>query len=150
MDGFVEIPGYPGYKANRNGQILGKLGTVLKPADNGIGYQQVFIYIDGVKKTMKVHRLIAATFIPNPDVLPEIDHIDNDKTNNGVDNIRWITHRDNVNRRDYVLNAKGYCWHKTSWQVQYSIEGKRHTKRFKIEADAIAYVEKLKIDYPRF
>jgi len=150
MDVFVEIPGCPGYKANRNGQILGTLGRVMKPQNNGTGYHQVMICIDGVQKHMYVHRLVAATFIPNPNNLPAIDHIDNNPKNNNVDNLRWITNADNCNRQDRIVNAKCYRWDKYSWRVQYSIEGKEHSKSFKIEADAIKHVAYLKEHYPRF
>ena len=44
-----------------------------------------------------VHRIVAELFIPNPDNKPEIDHIDTNKINNRVDNLRWVTRKENLN-----------------------------------------------------
>jgi len=51
----------------------------------------------GLNKT--VHRLVAKAFIPNPEGLPEIDHIDGDKTNNVVENLQWISHVENNRKK---------------------------------------------------
>lgn len=56
------------------------------------GYKQVAI----LKQSFRVHRLIAETFIPNPDNLQQVDHIDGNKTNNNVSNLRWCTAKQNV------------------------------------------------------
>lgn len=48
-------------------------------------------------RTVKVHRLVASAFLPNPDNLPVINHLDEDKTNNRVDNLEWSTTRSNIN-----------------------------------------------------
>lgn len=47
-------------------------------------------------KTLKVHRLVAETYIPNPNNLPFINHIDGNKLNNDVSNLEWVTHKENV------------------------------------------------------
>ena len=52
-----------------------------------------------------VHRIVAEAFIPNPNNLPTIDHIDGDKTNNHVSNLEWVTHRENC-RRYHAKNSK--------------------------------------------
>ena len=50
-------------------------------------------------RTYRLHRILARHFLPNPDDLPEIDHIDRDKTNNTLDNLRWVSRSENVRNR---------------------------------------------------
>ena len=70
---------------------------ILKPYKNQRGYLMVSIRHAGIQKTMQVHRLVANAFIPNPDNLPEVNHKDEDKTNNCVDNLEWCTTEYNCN-----------------------------------------------------
>lgn len=69
-----------------------KTGKVIKPCDNGIGYK--YVKIKG--RNHYVHRLVAFAFLPNPQNLNEINHIDEDKSNNHIDNLEWCTHAYNV------------------------------------------------------
>lgn len=67
--------------------------------DKKYGYRQVrsgFGAGTGKQYTIKVHRAVALAFVPNPDNLPDIDHINNDKTDNRADNLQWLSHRDNL------------------------------------------------------
>lgn len=94
---FKDIPGFPGYKVNENGVIIGKLRkTPLSPANNGNGYFTVHMRINGKPFRRYIHRLVAITFIPNPLGLPEVNHKDKNKANNCVENLEWITRLDNI------------------------------------------------------
>lgn len=64
-------------------------GKVLKQGTNHKGYPIVYLSKDGKQKTITVHRLVALTFIENPLNLPQVNHIDGDKTNNNVSNLEW-------------------------------------------------------------
>lgn len=64
-------------------------GKVLKQGTNHKGYPIVYLSKDGKQKTITVHRLVALTFIENPLNLPQVNHIDGDKTNNHVSNLEW-------------------------------------------------------------
>lgn len=70
-------------------------GKMLKPALDR--YLTVSLSKNGKNKTFTVHKLVAKHFIPNPNNLSEIDHINTDKTDNRVENLRWVTHRENQN-----------------------------------------------------
>lgn len=66
-------------------------GKVLSSGLNSRGYLIVILYRDGGTKNKTVHRLVASAFIPNPDNLPQINHRDEDKTNNAVSNLEWCS-----------------------------------------------------------
>ena len=90
---WIDIKGYEGlYKISTDGQILGiKSNKTLKPDINQDGYCRVSLYKDKECKHYSVHRLVAQTFLPNPDNLPEVNHKDEDKTNNYYENLEWCT-----------------------------------------------------------
>lgn len=103
-----DIKGFEGlYKIDEQGNVFtfktgrgsNPVGSKLSPALNTKGYSQVRIY-DGNKKghTMRVHRFVAEAFLPNPENLPQIDHIDGDKTNNNVQNLRWVSNQMNTEK----------------------------------------------------
>lgn len=69
---------------------------ILKPLKLTKGYLGIVLYSDNVKaKTFKIHRLVALSFIPNPNNLPQVNHIDGNKENNCVTNLEWITNTEN-------------------------------------------------------
>lgn len=74
-----------------------KSGGIKPVGSQGVnGYIQLNLSKDGIKEFKLAHRIIAETFIPNPDALPNVDHIDEDKTNNKVSNLRWCSHQQNM------------------------------------------------------
>lgn len=75
-------------------------GRILKSGDNGHGYLQINISIDGKKTRKYVHRLVAQTFIPNPDNLPQINHKDGNTRNNDIENLEWCTAKYNCQYRE--------------------------------------------------
>ena len=99
-DGIV----YEGlYKVSNLGRILNLnyrntgRAELMTPVDNGTGYLKIQIWKNGKPKTCLVHRLVAQTFIPNPNNLPQVNHIDQDKTNNRVENLEWKSPKGNCN-----------------------------------------------------
>lgn len=70
---------------------------ILKPYKNHYGYLMIDLRSPEKRKGISVHRLVAQAFIPNPDNLPEVNHKDEDKTNNCVDNLEWCTTEYNCN-----------------------------------------------------
>ena len=92
-----DIVGYEGlYAVTSCGKVWSyKRKKFMKPGTITNGYLQVGLTKNGDRKFYFIHRLVAEAYIPNPDNLPQVDHIDNDKTHNYVNNLQWITNRDN-------------------------------------------------------
>lgn len=81
------------YKNLSKAQRKGKL---LKPKIGKHGYFEVILVINGCRKASRVHRLVAITFIPNPNNLPSINHVNENKLDNRVDNLEWCSVRQNT------------------------------------------------------
>lgn len=86
-------------KVNDNGRNYEKpiAGKQLKQSMHNKGYKTVSLTKDGKTKTLFVHRIVAEAFIPNVDNLPMVNHKDEDKTNNFVENLEWCTNDYNIN-----------------------------------------------------
>lgn len=83
-------------------------GRILKLYTRKGGYLFVQLHLNGKGKNYLVHRLVAIAFIPNPDNLPEVNHLDEDKTNNRVENLEFCDRKYNINygtRTDKVRNT---------------------------------------------
>lgn len=70
---------------------------ILKPGRTSSGYLSVALHKNGEQNTNLIHRLVAQTFIPNPDNLPQVNHIDENKENNSVQNLEWCNSKYNNN-----------------------------------------------------
>ena len=89
------IDGFLNYQVSNTGKVRNaNNGKFLKPRMRR-GYLAVDIRADTKKTTYTIHRLVATTFIVNPDHKMQVDHIDNDKNNNCVNNLRWASCQDN-------------------------------------------------------
>ena len=93
---WKDIEGLEGlYQVSTKGRVRslrGKNIKILKQSSTTSGY----LFIRLFYKTYYVHRLVANAFIPNPNNLSDVDHIDNNKKNNNISNLQWLSHRDNI------------------------------------------------------
>lgn len=104
---WKDIVGYEGlYKVSNKGNVYSverknsrgrKIGgRIIKPI-NSDGYLKLYLYKNGMRKNKYVHRLVAEAFIPNHNKYLEINHKDEDKTNNHIENLEWCTREHNIN-----------------------------------------------------
>lgn len=102
--------GLPGYEVSNLGRVR-SIDRTVQRSDTGTkvkfkgiiqkcqvdkyGYVRVRLSVNNVKSSHRVHRLVAKAFIPNPDNLPQVNHIDGNKQNNATSNLEWINNSDN-------------------------------------------------------
>lgn len=94
--GLYEVSSDGRVRSLNYGGIKGRVGELV-PYDAGKGYLRVDLYLNSTPKKHKVHRLVAGAFIPNPNNYPQINHIDENKSNNSISNLEWCTAKYNMN-----------------------------------------------------
>jgi hypothetical protein len=94
------IPGLNGYYCDENANFVSTLkrkeGRKLIPTRHHSGYYLLGLTKDGKVKSYVIHRLMGITHLSNPNNLPIVDHIDRDKSNNKLSNLRWATNLENT------------------------------------------------------
>lgn len=95
---YKEIKEAPGYSIYDDGRVWSeKQQKFLSISLDEKGYQKASLWVNNKVKTIKIHRLVAKYFIPNPYNYKEVNHKDEDKTNNHVENLEWCDRKYNVN-----------------------------------------------------
>lgn len=108
MEIFKDIEGYEGsYQVSNEGRVKSlkyRKEHILKPS-NSRGYLRVALCKNNKRNDYSIHRLVASAFIDNPEGLNEVNHIDEDKTNNYVENLEWCSHAFNINHGTRTIRA---------------------------------------------
>jgi hypothetical protein len=131
---FKLIKKYPNYYISNFGRIKSinyNEEKILNINIDSRGYKYIdLLHLGKPKKKFRIHRLIAKYFIPNPEKKKLIDHIDRNRLNNNIDNLRWVTHAENnFNHSMHSNNTSGYngvSWDKNSnkWISQIGFNNK--------------------------
>lgn len=87
---------YGFYWVSSLGRFKNGVGRILKFHPHKKGYLMVSLYRDGKEGRHQAHRLVGKAFIPNPDQLPQINHVDGNKKNNSISNLQWCTNLENI------------------------------------------------------
>lgn len=111
-----EINGFPDYHVTEDGRVYSTKYNKLRELKQQLHaegrYKFVTLRNGQYKKHKDIHRLVAEAFIPNPDNLPQVNHIDEDKLNNHVDNLEWVTasqnqrHSGHQRAKSYIIENK--------------------------------------------
>ena len=96
---MIPIKDYEGlYSVTKEGCVYSHItGKFLKPNKMKTGYLSVELWKNRTNKRVLIHRLVAQAFIPNPNNYPQVNHKDEDKQNNSVENLEWCTSKYNLN-----------------------------------------------------
>jgi len=125
------------YEISNNGNIRNKkTNKCLKLEDDKSGYKRIKL----CKKHFLVHRLVALAFIDNPENKPQIDHIDRNKQNNNIENLRWcLRSENNINRemKKGITNEKYIQMRNSKYQVSIRNTQNNFIKSFKTLEEAI-------------
>lgn len=137
-----DLPGYEGkYAVTDDGRVWSYYRNKwMSPSIGKLGYQNITLWRNSKPFLQGVHRLVAKTFLPNPENKPCINHIDFNPSNNSLENLEWCTYKENIawtdkfGRRDEGLKrsiklATAACIKKQSWKKGLEICHKRETWR---------------------
>ena len=131
---WKDIDGYPSYAVSDQGFVLSKNKMrMLRGCIDSVGYPCLNISHNKVRRHVRVHTLVAEAFLDNPTACKYVDHIDGDKTNNVVENLRWCSNSENQQNRQKASNNtsgyKGVFFHRQAgkWCVQITVDGVCHS-----------------------
>ena len=154
MGEFISIKDYDTYGINKLGEIKDlRTGKIMKQHTSPDGYKKINLRNPDGSKLFQVHRLVAIQFLPPVEDKNEVDHIDRDKTNNNIDNLRWSDDYEQCsNKGDFRNNKTGhkYIWYESrcnSYVFCITRNKKRHRKRFNAKKYTLEDVIKYKEDY---
>ena len=116
------------YSVTSDGKLYSaRSGRFLKPGTDKYGYLYFVISIGGKRFTLKAHRLVAEAFIPNPDNKPTVNHINEVKTDNRVENLEWATHREQNAHGTRIARAIANTdWSARSLKMNYREIARKH------------------------
>lgn len=149
MEIWKQINDFPNYEISNLGNVRNKKsGRILKNKLNNYGYHYITLSKNNNQKHFRIHRLIALHFIENPNNYPTVDHIDRNKLNNNLNNLRWASHSQQIINQKHL--NKGGCIIKTKYNTFryfYYLNNKSYTKTFKSLFNAEIYRQMIKIIY---
>lgn len=138
MENWKDCPDYEDcYEVSDHGNVRRKIGgmgakqgkVLQQKMYKTSRYYHICLSKNNKPKTYTVHRLVAKAFLLNPDNLPEVDHIDRNKLNNHISNLRWVSKSKNqANRNMMKTNTSGEMYIQIYYKVSFTRDGKHYQK----------------------
>ena len=142
---YEAIKNYPNYLINKQGQIYNKYYKKIMTEQEQKGYK--WVKLNATRNY--IHRLLALQYIPTDDITLEIDHIDRNRGNNNLDNLRWVNHyENNINKEEAkgcIYQDRQYWKGRYSWNENGKNEIRQITREDKSEVED--WLEKIKLDH---
>tara|TARA_R110001599_G_scaffold7187_5_gene35374 strand:+ start:2072 stop:2527 length:456 start_codon:yes stop_codon:yes gene_type:complete len=141
----MKIKGFEHYCIFEDGKVINKHGKEMKYEINNRGYKRIRLHKNNIKKKYFLHRLLALHFIENTriGIATTVDHIDRDKLNNNLSNLRWATHEEQRANRYIIPITKGgisngkkyyiYQWREDKIPMSRCFTTLQQAKLFQIE-----------------
>lgn len=132
----VNIEGWEMYQVDTDGNVYNKQGKIMKPSINHKGYMIVNFYHNHIRKGFGIHTLVATTFIEHEDYKNQVNHKDGNKQNNNVDNLEWVTAKENIQHSINTLGNNKIGINNPNSKRIYGYDKK--TKELKYKFDSVA------------
>lgn len=148
MEQWKDIEGFENYEVSTHGRVRKKdTGRILIGTPNDKNYLHVVLR-NGIRKMLKIHRLVAQAFIPNPKNKPTVDHIDRNRQNNNIDNLRWATYAEQAHNTSWIDNASNIRYEndRNKYRIKLIRNGITKTKRCKTLEEAEAILAQFKAE----
>jgi len=119
---FEDVKDYEGfYKISKNGEIWSCCyNKIMTPILSKDGYYKLSLCKKGLHKKCSIHRLLALQYIPNLENKEEVDHIDRNRLNNSLSNLKWVTRYENMNnRKDNITDMEQWKENKKKYLAEY-------------------------------
>ena len=141
----MEHPDYPGYLIYNDGRIWSKKSNIwMKQANDKDGYKKIKLMVKAKPYHMRIHRLVAEVYLPNPKLYDQVNHINGKRDDNSINNLEWCSKEENhlsinMTKSNFGTVGQVLCHNKHVWRHQIRIYKKDFSRHFQTQQEAKLY-----------